>query len=129
MAQSSEPREIDWNSAEMRSGTLTVQLDRKAANAWTKSFSDVFHVLANGNESWGEVRVDKNGIVVAAVPEGCEEDLRHFLESIVLQVNSSLDSARDRDNEASERDSEQIVDQHRTAVFREFAKPDTDLTS
>ena len=60
---------------------------------------------------------------MASVTPGCEPDLRHFLDSVVLQVNSNFAP----DEEGDEGDDSDGSDQDRemTEVFRSFAtEPD-----
>jgi hypothetical protein len=71
------------------------------------------------------------------VQEGAEQDLRHFLESVVLQVNSdlgllgvddaALDLAPGTDGEdgGSDHVSRKARDRHMAAAFRGFAASDS----
>ena len=45
---------------------------------------------AQASGAWGEIALTKKAIKVADVPPGAEDDLRHFLESVVVQVNAEL---------------------------------------
>ncbi len=68
----------------------------------------------------GEVRLTKNAIKVADLRRGSESELRHLLESIVLQANS--DTAPDaQHNDDSDEDHEPDLDEQMAATFRAFA--------
>ncbi len=85
-----EPREIDWGRAEIDEGTLTVELTGTSSTAWKQQFARVLALLDNANSRWGEVRLTRKGIRVGEVQQGTEPELRHFLESVVVQANSEL---------------------------------------
>jgi hypothetical protein len=132
-AQQVRAREIDWASAEVRDGSLTVELTGDAPKGWVKDFDGVLALLQSGNQGWGGVTIRKNRIEVADVLEGSAEELRHLLESVVLQVNSDLEldagediSARQGEDAAeSDRATRVAVDRGMAATFRSFAQPDT----
>src|ERR1700724_3230920 len=83
-----EPRQIEWGSAQIEDATLTVELTGSASKAWKARFESVLALLDTPHSSWGEVRLTKKGIKIADLQQGRESELRHFLESIVLQANS-----------------------------------------
>ena len=56
--------------------------------------------------------------------EGSEGDLRHHLESVVLEVNSQLELDSEGDSGSSEGDAERALDESMTATFRAFAATD-----
>jgi hypothetical protein len=125
MAQA-ELREIDWGTAEIRRGTLTVALSGAPSKDWKKRFVGVLGLLEPGSHAWGRVELSKEGIEVDQVQEGAEGDLRHHLESVVLEVNSQLelDSGEGGGSGSSEEDAERAVDERMTAAFRAFAATD-----
>jgi hypothetical protein len=86
-----ERREIDWSSAQVHDGTLTVDLDGASSKGWRTQFERVLTMLDSPHASWGEVSIGKKNIQVTELMEGTEDEVRHFLESIVLEVNSGLE--------------------------------------
>lgn len=119
-----EQRNIDWGTAEIEEGALTVELTGASSKAWKERFEGVLVLLDTPHSSWGEVRVNRKGIQVADVEQGRETELRHFLESIVMQVNSEL-PAPEQDTQDAEQDAEvdetAQADRELTAAFRAFA--------
>src|SRR5258707_10521329 len=85
-----EERTINWASAEVKNGTLTVALSSPAAKPWSERFDGVLRLLVQSNGGWGEVSLSKKAVRVTGVQPGAEDDLHHFLESVVMQVNSEL---------------------------------------
>jgi hypothetical protein len=135
-AKSTEPRRIDWGSAEIEGDVLTVQLTGEAVKGWAKDLAGVLALLEQSNQRWGAVRIAKHEITVAEVQEGAEGDLRHFLESVVLQVNSDLglqavskdtrevDLRTRSDDSGSEDRSRRAADRQMAAAFRGFDEAD-----
>lgn len=121
----SEPRQIEWGSAQMRDGTLTVELTGANSKAWTAQFEVVLALLDTPHSDWGEVSLRKKAIEVADVPRGSESELRHFLESIVLQANADTepDSPEQTANATDTQDdhANDPADEQMTATFRSFA--------
>ncbi|HEY3866649.1 MAG TPA: hypothetical protein VGL54_11275 [Solirubrobacteraceae bacterium] len=120
-----EQRQIEWGTAEIESGILTVALFGAAGKAWSRRFDGVLALLGQGEHSWGEIKLRKNTIEVGTVSEGAEADLRHLLESVVLEVNSHFepdDAASQPDQpEDDERRVADARDEQMTATFRAFA--------
>src|SRR5580692_7540059 len=85
-----EQRNIDWGSADIEDATLTVGLTGASSKAWRQRFESVHALLNTPHSRWGEVRLKRKAIQVADVQPGAVTELRHFLESIALQVNSEL---------------------------------------
>jgi hypothetical protein len=108
--------EIDWGSAQVRDGRLTVALSDKAPEA----LAGVIERLGREGHPWGDVEVGKKKLQVAGVSPGDEAQLRHFLESAVLQANADAGlTADEEDEDAGEHvDS---ADAEMTAAFRAFA--------
>ena len=83
----------------------------------------VLALLEAQHSRWGTVRATKAGIEVDQVQRGTETELRHFLESVVLQVNSELpqpeQGAPDAEQEQADRAAQ--ADRQMTAAFRAFA--------
>ena len=120
-----EPRQIDWASAQMKDGRLTVELTGKGTKAWRARFENVLRLLDTPHSTWGDVRLNKNVVKVTEVQQGEESGLRHFLESIVLQANSDTQpQALGSAHESEKEDSKQDDDEQTAARFRAFAQED-----
>jgi hypothetical protein len=91
---------IDWATAEIDDGDLTVELTGKTPKGWAKRFEAVLALLGRTSAGWGEIAVRKQRIKVKGVLAGSEGDLRHLIESALQQVNS--DFAPDHDEGADE---------------------------
>jgi hypothetical protein len=118
-----EQRNIDWGSAEIEDATLTVELTGASSKVWKQRFQSVLALLETPHSHWGAVHLGKGAIQVTEVQQGTETELRHFLESIVLQVNSELpqpQQGQDADEE-THADGEAQSDRQMTAAFRAFA--------
>lgn len=122
-----EPRQINWASAQIEDGTLTVELIGKGSKAWKARFENVLALLDTPHSTWGEVHLNKNAVKVFDAQQGTESELRHFLESVVLQANSDTQppaprAAAQTDDEGDEPD----LDEQMTATFRAFAQQQED---
>ena len=128
MAAEHYARKIDWASAQIRDGSLTVGVHGEGAKGWGKDFNGVLALLEKSSHAWGKVSLAKGVITVADVQDGAEEDLRHFLESVVMQVNSDLhlqEAPEDRsgDQQTAE-DAQRSAELDMAATFRGFAQPE-----
>jgi hypothetical protein len=102
--------EIDWSSAEVRDGTLSVGLTEKPSKEWRERFTGVLERLGHDG-----AEIKKEQLVVSAVAPGTEGDVRHMLESAVMQANADLaPDEPDDDDGPSEQDREM------TEAFRAF---------
>jgi hypothetical protein len=125
--QKAGARTIDWSSAEISDGTLAVELTEAASKGWSKDFAGVLALLEQSGQGWGKVSLKGSTVWVADVQEGVEEGLRHFLESVVHQVNSDLGlrpaerSPEQSDGERSASDRREAAERKMTATFRGFA--------
>jgi hypothetical protein len=118
---SPEQRQIDWASAEVKDRALTVGLTGEAGKGWVKRLNGVLSLLGQNAGGWGEITVHKDMIEVADLQEGSEGDLRHLLESALLQVNADFEPNPDRDAPEAEPDPERTIDQGMSDTFRGFA--------
>ena len=110
---------IDWRSASVRDGRLTVPLTERAPSEWAESVEAVIGRLRRGGRGWGEIEVSKKRLSVDAVQPGTEADLHHFLESAVLQVNADRGDD-DEDEEKADEDGGSDEDRRMTEAFRAF---------
>jgi len=106
-------REIDWSSAEVHDGTLTVRLDGRAGRKWCEQVDAILKRLGAD----GGIDVKPSKITVPEVRQGKEPDVRFLLESAVLQANAGLDD--DGDDEPEDEGSS--ADREMTEAFRGFA--------
>ena len=123
----SEPRQIAWASAQIEDGTLTVELTGKGSKAWKARFENVLALLDTPHTACDEVRLKKSAVKVAGVQQGAEHELRHFLESIVLQANADTEpEAPEDDVRSDDAGEEPYVDERMTATFKAFAQQQED---
>lgn len=114
-----EARHIKWDSTQIEDGTLIVELTGPNSKVWNERFAGVLTLLDTPHSGWGEVRLTKKGIKVGDCQQGTEEQLRHLLESIVMQVNTDTDAQENGTERESE--SEPDPDEQMAATFRGFA--------
>jgi hypothetical protein len=115
--------EIDWTTASVRDGRLTVEIVGEPGSEWSARVREVAERLERPGSAWGEIAVKKSQLRVKDVAEGAEADLRHLVESAVLQANAEFaadDDEDDDDDEGSEQD------RAMTVAFRAFADPGDD---
>ncbi|MGI8559046.1 MAG: hypothetical protein ACR2ND_12200 [Solirubrobacteraceae bacterium] len=107
--------EIDWSTAHVEDGTLTVQFADATSKPWADRVGAVSERLERAGSGWGKVQVSKKQLQVTAVTPGAEEDLRHFLESAVAQANADFAPPEDSGTAASDPDAKMA------AAFQAFA--------
>ena len=112
---------IDWNAAAVDDGRLKVPLLGDPSAAWRDRLTHVIERLQRGGSGWGEIKVTKSALRVDAVRTGAEADLRHFLESGVLQANSDLRADEEAETEEPNDDRSES-DQQMTDAFRSFSR-------
>jgi hypothetical protein len=94
---------LDWSSAKVKDGILTVPLSGERPRGWDTTFNTTAKLLGGGD--WGEVELKKERIKVTEVSPGVAERLRHFLESVVQQADATHRPAEnERDEDAEDRD-------------------------
>jgi endonuclease I len=107
---------IEWDSASVTDGRLTVALSTSRPKGWTGHFENVLAQLGHRGQGWGEITVGKRKVHVDDVTQGAEADLRHFLESAALQANAAVGATDEQDD-----DDVSGPDDEMTAKFRSFA--------
>lgn len=115
---------LQWSAADVRDGTLTVEIDGDRPKGWKATFQQTVRLLDGGE--WGEVSLKGATVRVTDVSEGSEDKLRHFLDAVVQQANATHvepeDDADDQDDgpeDASEGDGDD-ADARMTSRFRDF---------
>jgi hypothetical protein len=116
---------LEWSAAAVRDGTLTVELAGDRPRGWKATFRRTAKLLGGGD--WGEVSLKGAKVKVTDVPDGAEEELRFFLESVVQQANATHAPSEDDDDEDEADDGDDPVaddgddpDARMTARFRAF---------
>jgi hypothetical protein len=110
---------IDWGTASVDDGQLAVAFEGKPSAEWRERFEAVIDRLRQSSAHFGEIEVGKAKLKVSDVESGSESDLRHLLESAVLQANA--DAASDEDDGEEPDDERSDEDQGMTDAFRAFA--------
>jgi hypothetical protein len=87
---------------------------------WKKAFDRTVALLPGGG--WGKVSLKKDRIRVRNVEEGCEDRLRHFLESVLQQANASAGPPEEKasDEGGADDDGSSGPDDAMTQRFRSF---------
>lgn len=104
----------------MRDGTLTLELAGPSSKEWNARFRGALALLGNARTEWGEVRITKKSIKVAGPRQGSESELRHFLESVVLQANAGANLGAPQTSRPDHVEREPDVEEQMAAVFRAF---------
>ena len=95
MAKDDHPQaSIDWASATVKDGELTVALAGEPNTEWAERVQAVLERLERPGSAWGATKVTKSRIKVKAVTAGAEDDLRHLLDGAVQQANADFAPAR-----------------------------------
>jgi hypothetical protein len=114
--------QIDWASAEVSDGELTVGIVGDVPKGWVSRLKALLERLGQtGAERWGQIKVSKGRIAVGELEEGAEPDLRHLLESAILQANADLAPDDEGDEAAGQESPERARDGRMTSAFRAFA--------
>jgi hypothetical protein len=108
---------IDWSTAEVDDGRLTVAVGGRHSAAWTERLEEVLDRLGRSGNRWGEIKVGKKKLRVDDVERGAEADLRHFLETAVLQANADSPPKTSKESGGDRSD----ADEEMTDVFQSFA--------
>jgi hypothetical protein len=124
-----EQASLDWSTAEVKNGVLSVGLDGERPKGWNKTFAATAAMLGGG--TWSKVALRKDRIKVTGVTPGVEDKLHHFLESVVLQTNadhapeteddSDGDGEQELEQESGQGDSDDDPDSELTSRFKAFA--------
>jgi hypothetical protein len=123
-----EQLRLDWSTAVVSDGKLTVGFSAKPPKKWRETFALTTALLSQGQ--WDATLNSRNGTVqVATVEAGDEERVRQFLEGAVLEANSTLVSedelfadGTDDDDGGEDAPAEPSRDEELTERFRAFAE-------
>ena len=122
-----EPLQIDWGSAQVDGGSLTVALGGDEPKGLAKRFAALLALIEPKAGAWGPIEIRKRTIEISDVQPGAEQDLRHLLESVVTQINSDLGQGIDGDGDGDARrgepgrDAQEAADKEMGERFRAFA--------
>jgi hypothetical protein len=112
--------QLDWSSAEVSQGKLSVSLDGEPTKEWRASFGRTVQLLDHG--MWADIELSKRTITVAAVEPGSEEKLRFFLDSVVQEANGEQpDENDDGERDEAEPEADDDPDREMTDRFRASA--------
>jgi hypothetical protein len=114
--------QLDWSTAEVSEGKLTVSLDEKPSEDWATSFERTATLLDRG--TWPEIELKKREITVGRVDPGSEEKLRFFLDSVVQEANAEQGSDEEDDAAAEQEREDEDEDEKAKAQ----ADPDDEMT-
>jgi hypothetical protein len=109
---------IDWASAEVKGGDLTVAVAGEANAKWAKRVEAILDRLERPGSAWGKAKVSAAKVRVKAVSAGAEEDLRHLLDGPVQQANADFAPAEEPDADAADSEADAAM----TEAFRSFAE-------
>jgi hypothetical protein len=119
VAKNEHPRaSIDWASAEVKNGELTVELAGEANAKWANRVEAILERLERPGSAWGAAKVRPSRVVVKDVTAGAEEDLRHLLDGAVQQANADFAPAEEPDADAAGAEADAAM----TEAFRSFAE-------
>ena len=119
MAKNKHPQaSIDWASAEVRGGDLTVGLAGEPSPDWAERVQAIVERLDRTGSAWGATKVTKTNVTVEGVGAGAEAGLRHLLDGAVQQANA--DFAAEAPDDAADGPSEE--DSAMTEAFRSLAE-------
>jgi hypothetical protein len=109
---------IDWASAAVKDGDLTVALAGEPSTEWARRAQAILERLERPGSGWGATKVTKTSIAVGMVVAGAEDDLRHLLDSAVQQANADFAAPQESDDAG---DALSEADSAMTDAFRSFA--------
>ncbi len=121
MTAGMEEIKLDWSSAEVDGGELTVALEGEVSEQWQEHFERTVRLL--GSADWEQVELEDPGVRVHGVTAGQEDKLRHYLEGVVDQANAAVAAQEEAEREDSDgEDGRDGEDAQMTERFRSFAE-------
>jgi hypothetical protein len=94
---------VDWSTAEVRGDTLTVEIAGDRPRGWKTSF-ELVATLLGSDSSFHDVSLRKGTASVGGATPGSEDELRFFLEAVVLQANADHQVQEGDDDDDGEDD-------------------------
>lgn len=88
---------LNWSSAQVQDGELTVELEGDPSDAWQQAFATTSRQLRGSG--WDEPEVEDGSIRVGGLAPGVEDKLRHHLEGLVQQANETERRAQEAQGE------------------------------
>ena len=105
---------IDWDSAEVQDGQLSVRVRPDPDFAFLKVFDMVLiESPAAGAAAWGQVQYAGDGIVVSEVQPGSAPALEQFLDGVVREADQRVGAERERLERQAEREREAAEEKRR----------------
>ena len=80
--------EIDWSTAEVAGGKLTVAVAGEPSKPWAERVAAIIDRLQPSG-GWS-VKASAKAFKVEGIEPGSESDVRHLLEGAVLQANADF---------------------------------------
>jgi hypothetical protein len=99
--------QLDWNAAEVREGTLTIEVGGEFDDEWEQTFARTLALLSSSG-TWGSVSFKKGKVTVEDVQEGSEDNVRFALDGAVQEANAhhGQEDAEESDEEEEEESEE-----------------------
>jgi hypothetical protein len=118
-------RSIDWNSASVRAGRLTVDLIGTTDEAWDQALRWELNARLRETQAgvWGEIEYTGGGLSVDTVGEGSEPEVRRFLDALVESTNNRpqrdpVGAGKARERRERNEDEDPQSDQRMTERFK-----------
>jgi hypothetical protein len=116
---------IDWSTAEVRGETLTVEIVGERPRGYKRSVEAVATLLGGGTPL-SDVSLKKGVLSVDGALPGREDEIRFFLEAVVLQANADHDvTDEDDEDEPDAPDAHGDAQSEMTDRFRRFAEEES----
>jgi hypothetical protein len=113
-----DPIAIDWSTAQVRERELRVAFAEPISKPERERMTVLVRRLERPGEPWKTIAVKKTQLIVGEIADGAEDAVRHFLESLLLEVNAAT---ADDDADGADREQVDKRDQRMTDAFRSFA--------
>ena len=106
---------IDWGSAEVKEGQLSVRVRPDPDFAFLKVFDMVLieSPPPPGTAAWGQVQFAGGGIVVSEVQPGSAAALEQFLDGAVREADQRVGAERERLERQAERERQAAEEKRR----------------
>jgi hypothetical protein len=124
-----EQLRLDWSTAVVSDGTLTVGFSGRPPKKWREVFERTLVLLSQGRWA-GDLNSRRGTVQISSVELGDEDRVRQLLEGAVLEANTTLvsedelfnDPAGDEEHGGADEDpADPAPDQELTEHFRAFA--------